>query len=106
MRSDRGQSDRVTESDRGQVRVTLASEIIDIIEVRGKMDSEHSGNTMSPFLAIVGIRNHKLLLLLVGKRSYCNALAVGISLDGPDVNKIRHRRLVHRFVFLRQVFLQ
>ena len=72
---------------------------------RGKMDSEHSGNTMSLFLAIVGIRNHKLLLLLVGKRSYSNALAVGISLDGPDVNKIRHRRLVHRFVFLRQVFL-
>lgn len=68
-------------------------------------DSEHSGNTRSPFLAIVGIRNHKLLLLLVGKRSYSNALAVGISLDGPDVNKIRHRRLVHRFVFLRQVFL-
>ena len=45
------------------------------------MDSEHSGNTMSPFLAIVGIRNHKLLLLLVGKRSYRKALAVGISLD-------------------------
>ena len=29
----------------------IASEIIDIVEVRCKMDSEHSGNTMSPFLA-------------------------------------------------------
>ena len=60
---------------------------------------KHSSNAVLTLLAIVRIRNHKLLLLLVRKRNYRYSLAVGIGLDGTDVNKERHLGLVNRLVF-------